>query len=380
MALEDRLDLFSRLEAKRGRPLVTYVTSARRGIEASIARDTVSELVAQLQALPADAKELDLLLVSNGGDGTVAWRIVSLIRERVEKFSVLVPQAAFSAATLIALGADEIVMHPYGNLGPTDPQLTNVKKQVQFGSQDLAAFLRFAREEVGLSDQAQLQEVFQQFIQEVGSVGIGVAARSSQLAVSMGEKLLLLHMKSDNERQQARVISESLNTKFFHHGYPVSRKEAKEIGLRVAPQNAEVEELMWKIWSDIEREMQIREPFSPIRVLKEDPNCAALFAPVPQANLPSDLPPDALKAWFQNFIQNHAGQAVPPAPYELLYAVMESSRHATRYVSTGSVFASRSPDLQIKLSVISESEGWVDLSVPAKKTPAKPAILKKQAK
>ena len=121
----------------------------RRNAEAQIARDAVSELLAQLQALPKGTNELDLLIGSNGGDGTVAWRLVSLIRERVDSFAVLVPQAAFSAATLIALGADEIVMHPYGNLGPTDPQITNRGKNVQFGSEDLAAFLKFARDEVG---------------------------------------------------------------------------------------------------------------------------------------------------------------------------------------------------------------------------------------
>ena len=99
--------------------VIAYVTSSRQGSQAGIAGDIVPELLMQLDALPAGTKELDLLLVSNGGDPTVAWRVVSLIRERVAKLSVLIPQAAFSAATLIALGADEIVMHPHGNLGPT---------------------------------------------------------------------------------------------------------------------------------------------------------------------------------------------------------------------------------------------------------------------
>src|SRR5690606_11319025 len=106
---------------------------------------------------------------------TVAWRVVTLIRERVRKLSVLVPQAAYSAATLIALGADEIVMHPNGNLGPTDPQITVRTKrapdgpveEIKFGSEDLGAFLRFAREEVGLSDQAHLMKVFAKFCQSV---------------------------------------------------------------------------------------------------------------------------------------------------------------------------------------------------------------------
>ncbi len=47
---------------------------------------------------------------------------MSLLRERFKKVSVLIPYVAYSAATLLALGADEIVMHPFSNLGPVDPQ------------------------------------------------------------------------------------------------------------------------------------------------------------------------------------------------------------------------------------------------------------------
>jgi len=120
--------------------------------------------------------------------------IVSLIREQVGRFTVLVPQAAYSAATFIALGANEIVMHPHGNLGPTDPQIVAPKRTkpdgtgdaITFGSEDLGAFLRFAKEEVGLSDQSHLSAVFEKFCSEVGAVPIGVAARSSQLSITMG--------------------------------------------------------------------------------------------------------------------------------------------------------------------------------------------------
>ena len=108
MTFSDRLELFKQLENLRERPLIVYVTSARRGAEGKMAKDAVPELLDQLQTLEASTKALDLLLVSDGGDPTVAWSIASLIRERVKEFAVLVPQAAYSAATLIALGADEI--------------------------------------------------------------------------------------------------------------------------------------------------------------------------------------------------------------------------------------------------------------------------------
>jgi hypothetical protein len=247
--------------------------------------------------------------------------VVSLIREKVDKFSVLVPQAAFSAATLIALGADEIVLHPHGNLGPTDPQITNRAKGVQFGSEDLAAFLKFAKSEVGLTDQGPMLELFKQFSEEVGFVGIGVAARSAQLSQSMGEKLLRLHMKSDNQAQKAKVISQALTTKFFHHGYPLSRSEAKEIGLPIAAANPAVEALMWDIWTDIEEELEIRRPFSPLRVLRDSPQCAPLFGPVPQN--PAGVPV----------------VVVPPASSQQILAIMESARHATRCVVESEIFA-----------------------------------------
>ena len=341
MGLSERAGFYRQLETKRGKPLIVYVTSMRRNATAQIAGDTISELLVQLEKLPPGTVDLDLMLGSYGGDGSVAWRIVSLIRERVQKFSVLVPQAAFSAGTLIALGADELVIHPHGNLGPTDPQITNLAKNVQFGSEDLAAYLKFARDEVGLTDQAPLVQLFKDFSAEVGYVGIGVAARSAQLTQSMGEKLLRLHMKTDAQAQKAKLISETLSTKYFHHGYPVSRTEAKDLELPVAERNEEVEKLMWQIWTDIEKEMEFREPYSPVRILKTDPDTAALFDP---ALVPAPGAPPLIRM----------------AKMRLLSAIMESTRHASRAVSEGDVTGARHPDLSLKINVLPYKEGWVD--------------------
>lgn len=376
MGLSERLDLYRQLESKRGRPLIAYVTSNRTGVDGQIAADAVPEFHSQLQSLPRDATDLDLLIVSDGGDGTVAWRVVSLIRERVKHFSVLVPQAAFSAATLIALGADEIVMHPNGNLGPTDPQIITPRRaqkdgssgQVRFGYEDLAAFLRFAQEKVGLGDQKHMLEVFRHFCDEVGSVPIGVAARSSQLTVTMGERLLGLHMKEE-ERQKARAISEALNTKFFHHGYPVSRNEAKEIGLKVGKSDVELEELMWSVWQDMATELELRTPFQPLGLLREDPQYKDLFGPVPQVQIPANLPPQMLQQVFNQVLQQVAMTNLPPKEYQVIHALMESPRLATRFVSEGTILATRTPDLQIKLAVVRHKLCWRDVDLPKSSTP-----------
>lgn len=369
MGLQERLSLFERLEASRGRPLITYVTSSRPNASGAMAADAVPEILAQLRALPEGTAKLDLLIASNGGDPTVAWRIASLLRETVPFFSVLVPQAAFSAATLIALGADQIVMHRHANLGPVDPQITvqRVKKdgqseQIQFGAEDLAAFLEFARLKVGLTDQQQLTTVFQLFCNEVGSVPIGIASRSSQLSVSMGEKLLRMHMK-EGDQQRARTIAEALNKNFFHHGYPVGRTEAKSIGLKVEEPTPEDERLLSDIWLDFEKEMQIREPFNPLTVLRDSPACGALFADVPQVVLPANLPAQMMQQAWNTVLQQIQVVSVPPAAYTTLQAAIESRRLASRFRVEGRVFATRTPDLQLRVSAFAERAGWINVTI-----------------
>jgi hypothetical protein len=292
------------------------------------------------------------------------WRIVSLIRERVKKFSVLVPHAAFSAATLIALGANEIVMHPHGNLGPTDPQITNPKKGNQFGTEDLQAFLRFAREKVGLSDQEPLRDVFMKFAEEVGFVGVGVASRGTQLSMSIGEKMLLMHMTDTKKNQNARAISESLNTKYFHHGYPLSRSEAKEIGLPVADPVQALEDWMWAIWRDLEIDLNLREAFVPLDVLRNHVASQGLFAPVPQLQIPPGANQAILQTTLHIYMQQLGIQSVAPAPFENTLCLMESVRKGSRMRMAGTIFAARSPDMELKVQVAPEKVGWVDVALP----------------
>ena len=69
-------------------------------------------------------KDVMLLLLSRGGSIEPAYQISKLCRSfAFKRFVAVVPRHAKSAATLIALGADEIHMGPLGQLGPIDPQI-----------------------------------------------------------------------------------------------------------------------------------------------------------------------------------------------------------------------------------------------------------------
>lgn len=76
-----------------------------------------------VHGLPTSAP-LDLILHSPGGTAEAAEAIVDYLRGRFPGLRVIVPIAAMSAATMIAMAADSIVMGAHSQLGPIDPQLT----------------------------------------------------------------------------------------------------------------------------------------------------------------------------------------------------------------------------------------------------------------
>ncbi|MFH1087000.1 MAG: serine protease [Chloroflexota bacterium] len=71
-----------------------------------------------------DEKQLDLIVHSPGGSAEAAESIVTYLRKRFDNIRVFVPVAAMSAATMITLSADEVVMGQHSQLGPIDPQFT----------------------------------------------------------------------------------------------------------------------------------------------------------------------------------------------------------------------------------------------------------------
>ena len=63
--------------------------------------------------------------------------------------------------------------------------------------------------------------------------------------------------KVDEEGVKNKSLVESLSRQFHSHSYPVSRKEAMEIGLDVnEKRDPTLEALMWDLWLDLERELR----------------------------------------------------------------------------------------------------------------------------
>jgi hypothetical protein len=369
MSGENRVELYNAIEAHRKRPLIVYVTSKRAGLNAAMSTDALPCLIEQIDALPPDTKAIDFLIASYGGDPMVAWRISSLLRQRVEDVAVLIPQSAYSAATLVALGANEIIMHPNSHLGPVDMQMQLPQgdggQAKRFSTEDISAFLDFVRDNLKITDQEHVRALFEITCNEVGSLGIGLTARSSKLAVDLGESLLALHMKDDENRSKLRGIVENMSRKFQSHAYPVNRKEALELGLAVnKKQDVELEKLMWDIWLNIEEDLKERVPFDPICELLNSKESGKLLAPVPQMNIPMCA---TATPSYQNTIDQivaNAKTTIDPVDFELTYAMVESCRAVYRYVTRGKYLACRMPDMMIRYNMLIMSRIWERAALP----------------
>jgi Serine dehydrogenase proteinase len=130
-----RQDLYAQIERDRKTKVITYVTSDRVGMETQIAQDCI-DLFVDLLDLIGPTPKISLILHTNGGQTSAAWRLVNLVRTFCDELEVLIPLKALSAGTLISLGSDRIVMTKQAALGPIDPSLNHpLNPQIPAGNQ-----------------------------------------------------------------------------------------------------------------------------------------------------------------------------------------------------------------------------------------------------
>ena len=117
-----RKELYSKLEQELGLPVVSYFTSFRYPV--MIEDNDADMLEGILQKCCLD-NGFALLISSPGGSGLTAERIINICRSYSgnQKYIVIVPGKAKSAATIVCFGASKIIMGHSSELGAIDPQL-----------------------------------------------------------------------------------------------------------------------------------------------------------------------------------------------------------------------------------------------------------------
>ena len=122
-----RLTAINRIQFETKRPLLCYATQASRVPDGAPVSIDDGDLVGFSDLVDSvGGSKADVFIISNGGSAEATERIVRRLRGRFSELRFLVPSNAYSAATLMCLAGDEILMLPEGTLGPIDPQLNGV--------------------------------------------------------------------------------------------------------------------------------------------------------------------------------------------------------------------------------------------------------------
>lgn len=357
MSYKERVGLYSEIETLRKRPLIAYVTSVRPNCGVQMSGDVIPSIISIIEGISPEEKEIDFLIISNGGDPIASLRIINILRERFSKVSVLVPNAAFSAATVLALGADEIVMHPYSNLGPVDPQLTVHKDNStqSFSTEDVTNYISFLKDDVGITDQKHLSTAVTTLAESLGPLNIGFSKKSLQLTISLGRRMLESHLQ---DKSKADSIVNILCSSYYHHGYAVSRKEAKKIGLNIIEPEPDLESLMWKVWLDLSREMKCDSVFDPVAEAMENEEIAKTVNTVNVVSIPAGLPPNFVNQKLQQFA--NTAQLIPRHAVNIrnLIASCESVSDCYEFNSSFDVIIWRNPNLELCTNITRRRDYW----------------------
>ncbi|HFA49738.1 MAG TPA: hypothetical protein ENJ95_12080 [Bacteroidetes bacterium] len=196
----------------------------------------------------AKSKTLYLFVKSNGGSGKSALRIIHLLRNYYEKIVALVPLDCASAATMLVLGANKIQMGPLAYLSAIDTSITHelspidkkYNNKVSVSQNELDRVLKLWDKQKTESEPSPYSALYQY----IHPLVFGSVDRASSLSIKLTKEILSYHLKDE---KKADKISNHLNAEYPSHGYPITIKEAKKIGLNVEGLPGNINELLLEL-------------------------------------------------------------------------------------------------------------------------------------
>ncbi len=195
-------------------------------------------------------QDLHLLLATPGGDGETAVRLVRSAQARCRELTVIIPDQAKSAGTILALGAHQILMGPTSDLGPIDPQLQVSGSADLVSAKDILAALDAA--EAAVQRNPETYPLHSALLSDVTALMI----QQARSALARSEDLMHEALKSNPDRSDedvvlmCSVLKEPLIDVPKSHGAILGEQDANELGLPItfADPQGDQWQLIWRLW------------------------------------------------------------------------------------------------------------------------------------
>lgn len=255
---EHRMDLLRRIEARTHRPIIVYAANLNvPNIPNSLDHTDVTPFSDLTRTVPGRA--IDVLLHSPGGLAEAAERIVHLLRARFDSVRFIIPHTAFSAATMLATSADELVLDDTSALGPIDPQI--VFRDPQTGQSNIvptqAILEGFNNAKADIKADPDSLGVYLPLLNKLDLPLFEICKNANKLAETLVTEWLRTYLLKD-EPQRAGEVTEYFSTHKdrLSHGRPITLATIKSdlkikhvVDLKDDPG---LRELIGELWAEIE--------------------------------------------------------------------------------------------------------------------------------
>lgn len=285
------------LKEKTGRDVILYATNwTSPGVSSSDISITEEDIQGFMEVIHGlSGQNLDLILHSPGGSAEVTEALVSYIRTKFNNVRVIVPQAAMSAATMLACSANSIMMGKHSFLGPIDPQII-ISTQIGVRYVPAQAILeQFDK----AKEQCQDPKLLGCWLPILGQYGPALLIQCEN-ALELAKKLIIewlqRYMFSGKvdaiERSETIAKYLSDHNEFKSHSRHIPRNKAKELCLEIEDMegNQELQDLVLSIFH------ATTHTFAGTGTLKiiENHNGKAFIKRQQIINLPIQAPPASL--------------------------------------------------------------------------------------
>jgi ATP-dependent protease ClpP protease subunit len=242
-----RQEAISSIEELTKRRLMVYeanLWSRRSNLEEEDIQPFV-DLLSRVQL----GENVDLLLHSAGGDIDAAEKIVYMCREIAGGFRVIVPEYAKSAATLIALASDEVVMGLASELGPIDAQLSGPGPGGATFQTSAQSFIdEFDRIKEEVDKIGSLSPAYFPLLEGLNLGFIRMCRNLQERSRLFAQKWLKKYMLSDDHAAAEELAKQLCDVKkWLSHGVVIDADEATRLGVKV--EKLKQDDALWKrIW------------------------------------------------------------------------------------------------------------------------------------
>jgi hypothetical protein len=252
--------LITAIEKARNSAVIAYVLHDN----AVIADDALPQIYDKLQTLK-HRDRLDVLLYARGGVTEVCWRLLNLLREYCDHLGVIVGTRVQGPGTLLALGADEIVMGPLSEIGGVEAVRKHpLLPRDDFGQPlptslgEIKSLVEFLTEQ-GLEGSSQPPDIqnpkpkiqnrlspdlWSTLLQQIHTLAIANLQQADVLSREITRKALRLHLHPEDTGRLEKLV-DLFNGGFHSPLYTAGRGEIRETGLPVTYADDEAWSSIW---------------------------------------------------------------------------------------------------------------------------------------